>query len=190
MPEKVVHRACLSVELNMHPNRQTLTQECSQTFWQFPGHFVFICPRVCMFACSSSCHEPHTFPEGAREPSFWVCPLGARIPSRAGGYCPRGAGAFSGMPQPICSTMRMSYTHTSDILCRAARERLLMHHQGTVVTTELRSLIDNSTRGLHPCFEPRYARILSGGALQYHCVQMHLCRTLKLWRIEFWTLRG
>ena len=65
----------------MHLNRQTLNQECSQTCWQFPGH------------CFASCHA---FPWAGGGASLWVVsPGGVRIPSRAGGYCPRGGGVVT-----------------------------------------------------------------------------------------------
>ena len=69
----MAHRACPSVQLNMHPNRQ------------FPHHFVVYMPCFCMLhfvSCSG----------GAKEPSLGVCSLGeARIPLCTAAYLTRGA---------------------------------------------------------------------------------------------------
>ena len=78
-PEKVARRACLSVELDMHPNRQ------------FPGHFVVHMP-LCLHVWFRDARPLHSN-RGARGPSFGVRSLGGgRIPSRTGGYCPKGRG--------------------------------------------------------------------------------------------------
>ena len=74
------HRACLSVQLSMHPNRQ------------FPGLFRGSFPLV--FAYFALCHASLVFPRGrwgARELALWVCsPGNVRIPVHAGGYYSRG----------------------------------------------------------------------------------------------------
>ena len=69
-PEKVTHRACVSVKLNMHPNRQ------------FPAHVVVHMP-LCLLVARPSHNNwggegtvaRNMFPRG-----------GARIPSRTGAY--------------------------------------------------------------------------------------------------------
>ena len=71
----VAHRACFSVELNMHPNRQ------------FPGLFVVhmpSCLHVLLHVTRPLCSLGGL--GGAREPSIWACsPGGLRIPPCAGG---------------------------------------------------------------------------------------------------------
>ena len=57
--KNVAHRACLSVELTTHPNRQ------------FLGLIV-----VHMPSCFAACHTSFVLPQGAREPSLWVCSRG------------------------------------------------------------------------------------------------------------------
>ena len=78
--KKVAHRACLSVELNMHPNRQ------------FPGVLVVHMPPC--FASRVTC--PLCSLRGARELSRCVCsPGGVRMLPRAGGYCSKGGGVLA-----------------------------------------------------------------------------------------------
>ena len=77
LPEKVAHRACLSVNLNMYPNRQ------------FLAHFVVhmpLCLQV-LFRVAGLLHS-NRGGGGAREASLGVCSLG--------GYCSAQAIAMQG----------------------------------------------------------------------------------------------
>ena len=72
-PEKVAHRARLSVKLNMYPNRQ------------FLAHFVVHMPLYLHVLFCVVCPLHSNGGGGAREPSLGVCSLvGARIPLRTG----------------------------------------------------------------------------------------------------------
>ena len=75
--KKMAHRALLSADLNMHPNRQ------------FPGLFVVHMPSCLhVLLCVT---RPLCSLGGGGIPSLWVCsPGGVGVPSHAGGYYSRG----------------------------------------------------------------------------------------------------
>ena len=79
MPEKVAHRACSSVDLNMHPCRQ------------FPGHFVVHMPW-CLYLLFCVARPLPSNGMGKRAVTWGTCPRGCEGTITRGRLLDKGGG--------------------------------------------------------------------------------------------------